>query len=428
MKKFFKKASIYLIIMFLAAAVIFSLNYYYGKQISEDIESEISQFAEQNNYKLNSIEVNSNPLLEKIEFNNLNLTADNNFNLKIENAVINFSWQQIISYIRGNDLNIDENFKSRIKTINYRNLKNDYSLNFTDSDINYTGQVSEAKLNQINSSSDLYLLMEDNHNFEFKAAEIKYDFPYHRSYGLNKENWDKLSYFNNLVFRADYNKDSQILDIKEFNLSSEFITVLFNLNSKIKYDDQQQKILYESLKGDYDFYFTAENLNFESTSYFNDLKFKQLDLNGSLNLNRENEEVKTEQLDFNLNLNSLELLLTESTSQKLKENTFGILAKDDKFNLIVDKFSYQQNYSYPSGSSSSNLDSNILLAETKAEYSLSEEVPYISSAQLKFKTQKSDIKELNLLLQILLSQSFTKDEDGFYVVEFWGSIDDLNFE
>ena len=122
------------------------------------------------------------------------------------------------------------------------------------------------------------------------------------------------------------------------------------------------------------------------------------------------------------------MLLAEELSQDLNQNTFGILAADNNFEISINEFSYDQKYSYPNGSSSSSLKSSLIEAELEAEYNYSEETPYISNAILKYKLQNARAEQLNSFLQLVLGQSLKKDEAGYYKLEIWGDLDDLNFE
>lgn len=428
MKNFFKKASIYILLMLLAAGIIFSLNYYYGQKISEDIEAEITQAADNNDYQLEFIEIETNPFLQKIELQNLSLNRAEEFNIVVNQAEINFSWQQLLNYIQNQDFQLDKNLESQIKQIKFSSLEDNYQLDFSDLRLDYQGDLSELRLDQIKSIDDLHLLLEKNHNLDLRASELKYDFPYYRSYGLNNNNWDRLSTFNDFILKADYNKDTQKLNIEEFNLSGELLTLIFNLDSDLLYDKDQKEITVEQLKGDYDFNLAAENLDFEANSFFQDLEFKQFDFNGSLNLSREEEFYQANQLDFNLNLSEFKLLPTEALSQQVNQNTLGILAADNKFEILIDKFSYQQDYSYPNGNSQAELNSSLIMAEFEAEYNYSEEMPYLSSSHLRYKPQNEAADQLNSFLQIILGRPIERNEAGFYELEIWGDLDDLNFE
>lgn len=428
MKDFLKKASIYILLMFLVAGIIFGLNYYYGQKISEDVEAEIAEVAANNNYQLRLVEVETNPLMHKIQLQNLNISRGEKYNLNIVQAEINLSWQQFLNYIRKQNFELDKNLETEIRQLNYSNLKNNYQLNFKDAELFYEGDLTKSQISQLSSAEDLHFLLEDDHNLIFKAAELKYDFPYYRSWGLNNEDWNRLSTFNNFVMRTNYSSSNQLLNVEKFNLSGDILKLIFNFKTEFNYNQQQQKIIIQELRGDYDFLLAAEDLNFEANSFFEELKFKQFDFNGSLNLSREEKLIKANQLDFNLNLNEFKILLAQSMSQQINQNSLGILAADNKFEFLIDRFSYQQDYSYPNGSSQSELDSSLIEAELEAEYNYSREIPYISSAILKYKTKTDKIEQLNNLLQLALGKSFDKDKAGYYRLEFWGDIDDLNFE
>jgi hypothetical protein len=428
MKNFFKKISTYLLLMLFVAAIIFSVNYYYGQKIAEDVKLEITEIAEANNYQLRFLEVESNPLLQKINIRDLNLTKANQFNLIINQAEINFSWQQILNYVRNQDLELDKNLDSDIAQINYSDLTDNYQINIKEAKLNYQGNLPEEKIAEIMNEEDLQFLLENDHQLDFTAAELKYDFPYYRRYGLNDEDWNKLSTFNNFVLRTNYDKDKKAFNVEEFNLSSEILKIIYNFDSIITYKDQNQQIVFEELTGDYDFHLTAEDLNFKANAFYKDLEFKQFNFNGSFDLSNKADRFKANQLDLDLNLNAFKLTLTDIMAQELNRNSFGILAENNQFEILINDFNYQQDYSHPNGSSSSNLDSSMLKAELQAEYNYSKEIPYISSAELRYKPQTAKAEQLNYFLQLVLGEQINKDEAGFYQIKFWGGIDNLNFE
>lgn len=428
MKNFLKKASIYILLMLLAAGIIFSLNYYYGQKISEDIKTEITQAAKNNDYQLRFIEIETNPLLQKIVLQNLNLNRAEQFDLILNQAEINLSWQQLLNYFQDQSFQLDKNLESQIKQLSYSSLKDNYQLDFSNVKVDYQGDLSEIKLEQIQNAADLHRLLEDNHKLDFRASELKYNFPYYRSYGLNNNNWDRLSTFNDFILKADYNKDTQKLQIEEFNLNGELLTFIFNLDSELFYDKDQKEITIKQLKGDYDLHLAAENLEFDANAFFQNLEFKEFAFNGSLNLSREGDFYKANQLDFNLNLSEFKLLLTEALSQQVKQNTLGILAADNNFEILMDSFSYQQNYNYPNGNSQAELNSSLINAEFEAEYNYSQDMLYLNSAHLRYKPQTETSEQLNSFLQIILGQQIERDEAGFYELEIWGDINDLNFE
>jgi len=414
--------------MLFVAAIIFAVNYYYGQKIAEDVKLEITEIAETNNYQLRFLEVESNPLLQKINIRDLNLTKADEFNLIINQAEVNFSWQQILNYIRSQDLELDKNLDSDIAQINYSNLNDNYQINIKEAKLKYQGNLPEEKLSEIINEENLQLLLENDHQLDFTAAELKYDFPYYRRYGLNDEEWNKLSTFNNFTLRTNYDQETRAYNVEEFNLSSEVLKIIYNFDSIINFEDESQQIVFEELSGNYDFLLTGEDLDFNANTLYKDLEFKQINFNGNFDLLNEEERLKANQLDFNLDLKEFKLVLTEILAEELNRNSFGILAENNQFEILINEFNYQQEYSYPNGNSSSELDSSMLKAEFKAEYNYSQEIPYISTAELRYKPQTAKAEQLNSFLQLALGEKITKDEDGYYQLKFWGQIDDLNFE
>jgi hypothetical protein len=345
--------------------------------------------------------------------------------LIFEQAEINFNWQQIINYIRYQNFELDKNLDTKIAQINYSNLKNNYQINLKDAELHYKGNLSEETILALKNESELQLLLEDDHNLDFSAAELKYNSPYYRSYGLSEQDWNKLSTFNNFRFQADYDQKNRNLKVEEFNLSSELLKIIYNFESIIDYNQQEEQIYFEEAKGDYDFHLAASDLNFQANSFYQNLEFNQFDFNGSFDLTNQDNKIIANQLDFSLNLDEFKLVLAEVMAQQLNEYSFGILAENNQFEISINNFSYQQQYNHPNGSSHSELDSSLLLAELNSEYNYSDEIPYISSGQLRYKPQTAKAEQLNAFLQLVLSERITRNEAGFYQLEFWGPIDSL---
>lgn len=422
MKRFLKNASIYLLIMVLIAAVIFSLNYFYGRKISRDLEAEMRKSASENDYQLRYIAIETNPLMQEMNIQNLNLIKADDYNLILNQAEIKFSFKQILNYIRNGSFQLERDLETKIMQINYSNLKENYQLNFENSDLFYQGGFNLSDLNKLDS------LLKAEHKLEFDAEEMKYDFPYYRSYGINNEDWKRLSTFRNFSLKADYDSQNKNLNVSEFNLSSEFLRLIFDLESELEYAAESEKVIFRQLKTNYDFLLAADEMELEENSFFKDLSFKQLASNGFLDFVLEEDLYEAKEIDFNLNLEDFKLLLSEEMSTQLNQSTFGILAQNNEFEVAVNSFSYQQNYTFPNGESKAELQSSIIDAFLNAEYNYSEEIPYLSSAELRYQPKTAKAEQLNSFMQLLLGKRFKEDEDGYFIVEAWGDIDDLNFE
>lgn len=428
MNKFFKKTLLYLFLMFFVVAIIFTLNYYYGQKISNDLKAEIIEIAEINNYRIHSLELDSNLLLQRITIEELNLTKADQFDLFIDQGEINLNWQQLLHYIRTQELELAKNLSSHIEKINYSNLNNNYQINIKKAELQYQGGIPEEKLQTIINSDQLEYLLEYDNCFNFTASQIKYDFPYYRRYGLDDEEWDKLSTFNDFVMKITYDKDSRALNVEEFNLTNKLLKIIFNFDSTIDYKNEEQQFVFKELKGEYDFYLQAEGLEFNDTDFYKMLKFKQFNFNADLDISNRNNEINVKKLDFNLDLKKLELELTKILAKKLNENSFGILAKNKNFGILINKFNYQQEYNYPNGTTSSKLDSSLLKANFNADYNLSQKVPYLNNAVFKYKPQSTKIEQLNSFLQLVLGEKIAQDEAGYYQLKFWGKLNNLKFE
>lgn len=428
MKKFLKKASIYILLMITAAGIIFGFNYYYGQKISADLEAEINQLAKNNNYQLELVNLKANPLLHRIEIANLELKKKYNYNLNISEAKIYLSWQQVFNYLLEQDFKLAKNFESEIKTIAYSSLINNYQLHFKEAQLAYQGDLSQAKLEKLNKVEDLYFLLEDAHNLSLKAAGVKYDFPFYRELGFNEKNWNKISSFDHFVLKANYDDQKQLLQLEEFNLSGDILQIIFNLNSKLAFNKNQPKVEVEDLEANYDFLIVGQDLYFEPTSIFRELEFNQFNFNGNLDLDLTESSFKLNQFDFNSSLKEFEILLAENMNRFLTQNTFGVLAPVDNFKFKIDDYSYKQEFKAPHGSFKSNIDSSLFAAQTEGEYNYDQKDFYINNAILKYKAKTKAMEQLNYLIQIMLGQNLNQDEDGYYILEYWGDIDDLNFK
>lgn len=428
MKKEVKKVSIYLLLLFLIATTIFSLNYFYGQQISTKIESQIRTNLEKNGYQLLSLDIKSNPLLRVIVVENLNFNKKDHLKMNINQANINFSWQQLLSYLRSGVFHLDKNLKSEINQLEYSSLKNNYKLKFVDSELNYQGDLNQKEISQLENFNDLNLLLDNNHNFVFNSTELKVDFPYYRSYGLNKENWDRLSTFKDFIIKADYDKKNQEFKLQNFDMSNDILKIIFDLNSKLLYLSEKNKLTFTEMMSNYNLFLAAEEIDFMESYYFKDLKLKQIDFDGDFNLTKNNTNYRFNQLNYNFNLNNLNLILSNNLSNYLEDYTLGVLNNANNLEILINKLNYQQEYSYPNGKSSGQLESSLINAELKAEYNYAQEIPYINNGLIKYKTKSDKAEKLNLFLQLILENLFNKDSAGYYSVEFWGPVNDLSYK
>lgn len=432
MKKFFKNASIYILLMILIVGLIFAADYFYGRKISEDISAEIDQFAQNNGYQLNFVEVETNLLLRELNLKNINFSRGGEFNLILNEAVVNFSWQQLLNYFQKGKLEIDKNLDAKITQLYYSNLAENYQLKLDQTEISYQGKFPQNELSQINKLADLAPLLTTDHQLELRAEKLKYDFPYYRRYGLSNDDWEELSTFNDFILRADYKKEEEVFKLSQFNLSNDFLKVIFDFKAQLAYQAEAEaeadRVTLKEAQSSYDLLLAAEKINFKENDYFKELKLKQFDLSGDFKLGKAEEKLNLKELDLSFNLNNFKLELAAELSRQLNRETFGILAADNNFSFAVDKLSYDQEYTYPNGKSESQLESSLLTAEMKADYNYSQKMPYLNSAELKYKSKNSKIEQLNLFIQLLLGQRFQQNEEGYYQINLWGPIDDLNFE
>ncbi|MCC3144013.1 hypothetical protein LJ207_01575 [Halanaerobium sp. Z-7514] len=437
MKNKLKKGSIYLFLMLLIAAVIFSLNYFYANRIAEDIEKSIRAYADQEGYQIRELQTSVNPLLRTININSLKLLESENFNLEISDLEINLSWQQLIHYIQAGDLNLYRDFKMEIDNFSYSDLKDDYQLNFKESRITYQGS---ADFEQFAESKDFFT---SDHDIDFRAEELKVDYPYYRRYGITRDSWERLSYFDNLVLKANYNSQTKELLIEEFDLSGEFLSYHFDLEAVLMDIDEEEilaedKILitndsakaFKDLKANYNFSFAGSALEILENDYFEDLQLDSFSFDGYFDLyldELEDMSYHPNQLNLNLELKDLKLLFSEELSQQINQSTFGILARDQLFSIEINLFNYLQDYTHPRGSTESRLESPFADAQLIADFNYSQETPYLTNAQLRFRPKKESAEQLLLFLQLIFKLEFEEDEAGYYIIEAWGDIDDLQF-
>lgn len=428
MKKFLKKGFIYIGLLIIVAGIIFGLNNYYGTKISADLEQEFNQLAQNNKYQLELSGLKANPLLRKIKIENLDLKKRRFYNLNISEAEIHLSWQQIINYLVEQEFRLDKNFESQIKEIDYSSLVNNYQLNFKEAELYYQGDLTKADFKQLSTADDLYFLLENDHELNLKAAGVKYDFPFYRYLGFNDQNWDKISSFDNFEMEANYNQKKQLLKVNKFNLSGDILKIGLDFDSKVKYNNNKPKIKIEEFKSNYDLLITADDLVLEPNSIFRELEFNKFALNGNVDLTTTQSFFNLNEFDFDLNLKEFKILLSEKMSRSLYKNSFGVLSPITNVKFKIDDYSYQQEYTAPNGNFQSNIDSSLLNAQLKGEYNYDQEDIYINDAILKYKVKSEEMENLNYLIQLVLAKNLTKNEEGYYTLEFWGDTDDLNFK
>jgi hypothetical protein len=463
MKKFLKKASVYLLLLLLIAAGVFSLNYFLGHRLTSDLENEIEEIAAENNYQLRYLSIKSNPLLRRVDIDTLSLLKNNEQSYEINGAKIEFSWQQIFNYIKEREFLTKKDIKADIDKFSFYDLQRNNHFDFFNTELSYQGGFNSEDLKK-----PLELIKND-HKLTVLSEELNYDYPFYRSYGIDKNNWEQISTFNNFAFAADYQSQNNRLLINDFMLKNEFIDYELNFETVIErrlndtgatnletkaedsknqraedtsnktaanfeeiviYSDQAEKIVLQELKSNYSLALNGEFLNISKNDFFNKFSFSELNLDSDFEmyLNSKNSSYQFQKFDLDFDLSDFKLGLQENLSQRVNESSFGILAQNKQFQLNIESLNYQQNYSHPQGKSQLNLKSNLIDADLNAEFNLNNEIPYISNSLLKFKSKNQSVEQLLLFAQLLYGDSFKQDDEGYYYIESWGSLDNLKFE
>ncbi|MFW6251949.1 MAG: hypothetical protein ACOC27_01795 [Halanaerobium sp.] len=458
MKNFLKKASAYLLVMFLIAAAVFSLNYVLGRRLARDLENDIEEIAAENDYQLRYLNLSTNPLLKRVEINTLSLLKNNEESYEINGAVLEFSWQQILNYIKEREFLDTKEMKAEIDKFSFYDLQQNNHFDFFNTSLNYQGEINSESL------KDPLKLIQNDHQLTVLTEELNYDYPFYRSYGINKNNWEQISTFKGFGFNVNYQSRDSQLSINDFILKNEFIDYEIDLETTIEeimedkndldkedsetaendeqkevesgleeiilFSNQEGKILLKELKSNYQLVLDGQLLDISENNLVNQLAFNELSLASELEiyLDAESSSYQFQQFDLDFDLQEFELELAETLSQGVNESTFGILAQDNQFELIVDSLNYQQQFSHPQGKSDLNLTSNLIDARLNAEFNYNQQIPYISSSSLKLKPKNSSVEQLILFAQMLYDEQLSQDEEGFYHLESWGDLDNLNFE
>jgi len=458
MKKFLKKASIYLSLLLLIAAAVFGLNYFLGQRLARDLEADIEEIAAENNYQLRYLSINTNPLLRRVEINGLSLLKSSEQSLEINGAEVEFSWQQIFNYIKERKFLDKKDFQAEIDKFTFYDLKQNNNFNFYNTNLSYQGIINSESL------KDPLQLMKNNHNLSILSEEFDYDYPYYRSYGISKDNWKRISSFKAFAFKGSYQSQDNELSVNDFVLKNEFIDYELdfasiieavardkndsqvetdtetreveleklenNLTKLVLYKSEETELVLKELKSNYDLEIKGELANMSENEFFKEFSFSNFKLLSDLEiyLDSTNTYYQFQKFDLDLDLKEFNLKLAESLSKEVNQSTFGILAQEDEFSVKIDSLKYQQQYSNPQGKIDFELISNMIEAELKAEFNYSEEIPYLSNSLLKFKAKNSSVEQLLMFAQLLYGEQFNQDEEGYYYLESWGNIDDLNFE
>ncbi len=458
MKNFLKKASAYLLVMFLIAAAVFSLNYVLGRRLARDLENDIEEIAAENDYQLRYLNLSTNPLLKRVEINTLSLLKNNEESYEINGAVLEFSWQQILNYIKEREFLDTKEMKAEIDKFSFYDLQQNNHFDFFNTSLNYQGEINSESL------KDPLKLIQNDHQLTVLTEELNYDYPFYRSYGINKNNWEQISTFKGFGFNVNYQSRDSQLSINDFILKNEFIDYEIDLETTIEeimedkndldkedsetaendeqkevesgleeiilFSNQEGKIFLKELKSNYQLVLDGQLLDISENNLVNQLAFNELSLASELEiyLDAESSSYQFQQFDLDFDLQEFELELAETLSQGVNESTFGILAQDNQFELIVDSLNYQQQFSHPQGKSDLNLTSNLIDARLNAEFNYNQQIPYISSSSLKLKPKNSSVEQLILFAQMLYDEQLSQDEEGFYHLESWGDLDNLNFE
>ena len=459
MKKFLKKASIYLLLMLLIAAAVFSLNYFLGRKLAGDLENDLKEIAAENNYQLRYLNINSNPLLRRVELNTLSFQNNSDQSIELNGAEIEFSWQQIFNYLKDGKFLAKKDITAEIDKFSFYDLQQNNHFDFYNSSLSYQGEINSQ------SVKEPLQLIKNNHRLNIASEEVIYDYPFYRSYGITKANWERISTFRDFAFNADYQSQNQKLTVNNFALKNEFIDYQLDFETVLEerteaeveaaetsktesepeemaeemetalaeivlYSRQNQKLILKELQSNYQLALNGELINLSGNELFNQFSFAELNLDSdfAMYLDSEKKNYQIQKFDLNFDLSDFQLVLKENLSQEVNQSSFGILAQNGEFELNIDSLNYLQQFNHPKGKSELDLISNLIDARLNAEFNYSEEIPYISSSLLKFKAKNQSVEQLLLFAQLLNGDNFEQDEEGYYQLELWGRLDNLNFE
>jgi len=424
-KRRLKRRLIYVLILLLTAGAIFSANYYYGNNIAKNLRTEIEETAEENNYQVDTVEITANPLLREINIGKLNLIKADRGNVELDNIKVTTSWQQILYYIKNENFDLNKDFTAVIDRFYFANIRESFQLTAENIKADFEGEFAPEYF------TDVEQFLAHDQNFNLTADRMKYDFPYYRSYGLVKENWEDISTFNN--FKVDYSFDSKtkIMDINQIQLKNQFLDFAGSLHGKLIKLQNKNTVIFESLKTDYDLKLNGENLMINENPIYRDFKFSTLTSTGEFDIFLEDRDYITyrpNSFDFTAELTGFYLTLTDEMREELKENTFGIFGSSEDFAFRIDSLLYEQDYNYPEGNTSSKLMSPLVEAELNAEYTYRGQEPHLNNGILKFKPLTDKASGIVNILEMLYGKKLTRDKDGYITIEVWGDMDNLQFK
>lgn len=424
MKKFFKTASIYLLLLFLLAAAIFVLNIYYGQRIAQQLNFDLTMYLNKLNYQTEEVKFKVNPLLRKIEVEKLTLINPAEFKLTLESATINLSWKQLFNYLKYNEFQLDKNFKSYLKRLNYYNLISNYQINFKNVELNYQGDLDNV------SPDKLENILNKDHNLSFKAENLAYNYPYYRDFALTKNSWDKLRSFNDFKFDLAYTSSNQQLNLQQFDLSNEIIRLMFNFTTKLDFNQTQQKFKFLDLTGNYDFLLAGKQLEFTANETFKQLQLGQLTTSGNLAVSypEGKNNYLLNSLAYNFEANDVYFVLSDQLNDELNNFSFNLLDQSQNIEFQIDQLTASQDYSRPEGKGNFKLDSSLITAEAKTEYLYQNSQLYFSNLNLRYLPKNKLAEQLNYLLQLILNKRFRQDEDGYYIIDLWGELNNLQYQ
>ncbi|WP_147267763.1 MULTISPECIES: hypothetical protein [unclassified Halanaerobium] len=425
-KRLFKRRLIYVLILVLTAGAIFSVNYYYGNKISQNLKNEIEKTAEENDYQIETAEITANPLLREINVGKLNLINADRGNLELDNINITTSWQQILYYIKNENFDLNKDFTVVIDRIYFANIRESFQLTAENVEADFEGEFAPEYF----SDAEQFLVHDQNLNLT--ADRLKYNFPYYRSYGLVKENWEDISTFDNFKANYSFDAETKIMDINQLQLKNQFLDFAGSLHGKLIKLQNKNRVFFESLKTDYDLKLNGENLVINENPIYRDFKFSTLTASGEFDIfleDRDNITYRPNSFDFTAELTDFYLTLTNEIREELKENTFGIFGSSEDFAFRIDNMFYEQDYNYPEGHTYSELNSPLIEAKLNAEYIYrGNNQPYLNSGILKFKPLTDKAAGIVNILEMLYGKKLNRDKDGYITIEAWGDMGNLQFK
>ena len=400
-----------LAVIFLLIVGVIILNFHLGNVIKEYAREGL-EYLNKDEVLLQYEKITARPITRKITLERVSFFDESITNYFCEEIVLTLSWDQMISMIKNEETEALKKMDILAKKVFI--VDEDISLKIGTMAFSFSGLINEEIID-----GNTGLLLKTPQKLSFAITDIDID-----SIELMEEVDINLSIITNIdkiSFDLAYNPDNKTVEIEDFNIKNKIIDIK-GLSSCEFIGDEIDFILPGIFTLNVNGNIDGSNIDFTEDEY-GYLAFKNIDfkVDFEMDLSLPGTEVFPV-ATVDTKITDIEYRFPDETKYYL--SLMGVISSDtDKIDIT--DFSYNIDMNEEDLCLHSTLKSSLF--DLKVELDMLNDTydPYINSSSLEISNLSSDGENLVNILEVILEQSLSRDNQGNIVIEYSGYLSEF---